>query len=114
MTKNHGPDCDTQCASSIAIMEMGISRNNAPGMFDVETLWRYIQQLQLAASEPCRYRPVSPRRTGWKLRNLCSDAVFIQCCHLILHQRDQRRNNQPGAFSQHGWNLVAQGFAAAG
>ena len=41
-------------------------------------------------------------------------AQLAQGVHLVLHQRDQGRNDHPATRAREGGNLVAQGFAAAG
>ncbi len=42
------------------------------------------------------------------------DAVLPQGIHLVLHQRDQRRDDDATAGTQQGGDLVTQRFAAAG
>ena len=42
------------------------------------------------------------------------DALRLQSVYLVLHQGDERRNDQRAALPQHRRQLVAQGFAAAG
>ena len=42
------------------------------------------------------------------------DAEIVQCVDLILHQRDERRNDDAGAPPDESRDLVAQRFAAAG
>jgi hypothetical protein len=44
----------------------------------------------------------------------CRNAMFGQKVDLVLHQRDQRRDDDRQAVEHHRGQLVAQAFAAAG
>jgi len=72
-----------------------------------------VQQVQLTAQQGlfdllclvCRQRGVEERRAYTQL---------AQRIHLILHQRDQRRDDDAGALAQQRGHLVAEGLAGAG
>ena len=42
------------------------------------------------------------------------DAPVFQVLHLVLHEGDERRDNESQSFLHHGRDLEADGFAAAG
>ena len=78
-----------------------------------QALRRHIQQLQGAIGETTFDIALGGGvETGIQICRF--DAVLVQRIDLILHQCDQRRDHNRGAFAQQRRNLVAQRFAAAG
>ena len=107
------PHCDTQCASSIAnsatvraIEQLEAARRQQP-------LGRDVQQIELARREGALDRARSARRSV-ELSAAARTPASRQRRHLVLHQRDQRRDDDAVAVAQQRRNLVAQGLAAAG
>ena len=78
-----------------------------------QTLWRYVEHIQLAIHQRClgALQLVKLER-GVQTTRL--DAQQRQRIHLILHQRDQRRNNYAGSFSHNRGQLIAERFTPTG
>ncbi len=72
-----------------------------------------IQQFVFAAQQRCdSVRQFALRQA--RVDEGCRDAVVLQQPHLILHERDQRRDHQRDAAAEDGRQLKAQRLAAAG
>ena len=72
-----------------------------------------VQQLELAALEP-RETPRHLRAFERRVDERRVDAVVLEQAHLVLHQRDQRRDHDAYAGAEQGGQLEAQRLAAAG
>ena len=80
---------------------------------DQQTLGGDINEIEGAVEEllldRLRFPPVECR-----IQAGSTDAKLDQRIHLILHQRNQRRNDDGAAWAEQGRNLVAEAFAATG
>ena len=77
-----------------------------------EPFRRQIQQIELAAAK----RRLDPLLLGIGKAGVEKGSrhpMLAQGRHLILHQRDQRRNHQPGPRAQHRRQLIAKRFSSA-
>ena len=110
----------TQCASSMAnrarpapAEASWISRRRARNDSRHERLGRHVQQVELAAVKP---RQHAARLAGLERRVVGggADAGRLQRVDLVLHQRDERRDDDAGAGAHQRRQLVAQRLAAAG
>jgi len=93
-----------RCAQALQLREE--ARHQQP-------LRRDVQQIVLAGGEAALDRS---RRFGRqrRIQERRADAGLAQRRHLVLHQRDQRRDDDAGAVAQQRRNLIAQRLAAAG
>ena len=76
-----------------------------------QSLGRDVQQVDVAGAQA----PLDRRRLGAAQRRVeegRTDADFIERRHLVLHQRDERRDDDTDAGARQRRNLVAQGLAA--
>ena len=91
--RNSWPQAETQCASSIAISAIcrRASRSSVPG--DQQPLRRHVEQVEPPGLE--RRAPLRPASSGSSSE--CSarrrDAELAQRRDLVVHQRDQRRDD---------------------
>ena len=78
-----------------------------------ERLGRHVQQVELAGVQGAQH---AARLAGLERRVVGggADAGRQQRVHLVLHQRDERRDDDAGAGADHGGQLVAERLAAAG
>ena len=106
------PHCDTQCASSIATIATETSRKQIARLVLEQALGREVQQLQLAVAQSGDdFRLLgAPQR---RIQERRSDAGLAQRADLVLHQRDQRRDDDADAVAHESRNLIAQRLAAA-
>ena len=73
----------------------------------------HVEQLDLTLQDLRLYAPYLPGGQG-AVDEPGGDAVGVQGVHLVLHQGDQRRDDQRDAAKDEGRQLVAEGLAAAG
>ena len=74
---------------------------------------RDVEQIELAAAQRAFHR-VGCAAVERGVEECRAHAELRERRHLILHQRDQRRDHQRRALAQQRGQLVAQRFAAAG
>ena len=106
------PHCDTQCASSMAMIAMGHLAQQRLRFLLEQPFRGEIEQLEAAVSQvrdDVALLGAAQRRVQERRRH----ARFAQRAHLILHERDQRRHDDADAVAQERRYLVAQGLAAA-
>ena len=106
------PHCDTQCASSIAMIETGHFAQQRLRLLLEQPLRREIEQLEAAVpqiGDDVALLGAAQRRVQERGRH----ARFAQRAHLILHQRDQRRHDDADAVAHERRDLIAQRLAAA-
>ena len=78
-----------------------------------QCLGRDVQQLQLAAPQ----LPEHPRALGLvetRIEERGFESQALEGIHLVLHQRDERRQHQHRSAEQLGGNLERERFAGAG
>ena len=81
--------------------------------FGDQPLRRHVEQVELTGAGALLHRlRLAPVQAGVQERG--AHARLAQRGHLVLHQRDQRRDHHADAGTQQRRDLVAQGFAAAG
>ena len=73
----------------------------------------YVEQVQFAGQQGL-LDPGGGIRVQGRIEELGAHAELAQCFHLVLHQRDQRRDHHAHAVAQQRRHLVAQRLAAAG
>ena len=78
-----------------------------------EPLGRHVDQVEASGGERA-LALARHRRRERRVDERGGDARFAQRFHLVLHQRDQRRDDDAGAGTDDRWDLVAQALAAAG
>jgi hypothetical protein len=79
----------------------------------VQRLGRHVQQFELAAAEPPQ-RVRALRIAQRRVEDGRPKAEALQPVHLVLHQRDQRRQHQDRAAQQLGRDLERQRLAGSG
>ncbi len=89
-----------------AIEELQEGRQDEPFRSDVDEIEPVRPQIG-AHAHPLFVGEAGVERGG-------ADADLAQILHLVAHQRDQRRDDDPDALPAEGGNLIAQGLAAAG
>ena len=89
-----------------AVQQIEAARGGQP-------LGRDVEHVELAGEQRALG---GPRRIGVERRveERCAHAQLGQRRDLILHQCDQRRDDDAGALPDERWNLIAQRLAAAG
>ena len=78
-----------------------------------EALGGDVKQVQPAGRE-LALDGVLPAAVLGRVEEGGAHARLLQGVDLILHERNQRRDDEPGAGADEGWNLIAEGLAAAG
>ena len=107
------PHCEMQCASSTA---NSASRDRAKQIEATrrrQPLGRHVEQVERAVAD----RALDRRRFGRRqprVQRRGAHPELAQRVDLVLHQRDQRRDDDAEARAQQCRDLVAQRFAAAG
>ena len=102
-----------QCASSIANSAIRHAREQVQRVRHREPLRGDIEQVELAVAERPFDRAGLARRQGGIERGGAHPGL-AQRVDLVLHQRDQRRDDDPDPRPQQRGQLVAQRLAAAG
>ena len=78
-----------------------------------QPLGREVEQVELAGPELLLDDLARPRVLR-RVEEVRADAELAQRLHLVLHERDERRDDHPGARPDQRGDLVAQRLAAAG
>ena len=78
-----------------------------------QALRREIQQVERACAHSFDDAPLFVVREG-RIQERRTHTELPQGAYLVLHQRDERRDDETGSRSNDGGQLVAQGLAAAG
>ena len=78
-----------------------------------EALGRDVQKVEFTHPQgPLRFSCLNFIQTG--IQKTCLHAQLPERCHLVLHQGDERRDDERGALAQQRRQLVAERLAAAG
>ena len=112
-----GPEIVTPLGDAMRFIDR--KQSNLDLLKQSETAWcgqplgRHIQQIELACQQNALY---GPRGAGIQGRVQVGGAHTqqFQRRNLILHQRDERRDHDPGPSTQKRRNLIAQRFSTAG
>jgi hypothetical protein len=78
----------------------------------VQALRRDVKQTKAAAGS-CAQPTLQLFRTERRSQKRGRNATFSQRVHLILHERNERRNHQSGATGDHSRQLIHEALAAA-
>ena len=78
-----------------------------------EPLGRYVEEAQRTCVQPLDGLAAC-RMVVRRIEGRGRDSTAAQLCHLVVHQRDERRYHDGEAFAQEGRQLIAQRLAAAG
>ena len=106
------PHCETQCASSIANRASGIWPEPGEETVAQEPLGSEVEQVQFARGGlPANPALLLGREA--RVQECRAQTELAQRHHLILHERDQRADDDRRAGAEQGRDLVAQRLAAA-
>ena len=98
------PHCETQCASSMANRAMrraACSRSSRSRKRSVQQAFRRdIEQVEIAAQQTLVRSRRRRRQSSVELRKAAVTPSLAQGVHLVLHQRDQRRDDDADAGPQ--------------
>ncbi len=109
--RNSWPQAETQCASSIAISASLHPAQAVERAVHEQALRREIEQLERPRLQrACGAPGLVSIRLGVQRAGL--DAELAECGHLVVHEGDQRRDDERRAGPAERRNLVAQAFAA--
>ena len=76
-----------------------------PRDFTHQTLWRNIKYLDFSTLATLSNNPIGIF-VIIAVHGLSSDSVGLQSVHLILHQRNEGRNNNGNTLKHQSWNLI--------
>ena len=107
------PHCETQCASSMANSAMR-ARSSSDRNRGVSSRSGATYSRSSSPREQLRSTDSARGRIQRRVEERRAHAELAQRLHLVLHQRDQRRDHDRRALAQQRRQLVAQRLAAAG
>ena len=79
-----------------------------------QPLGRDVQEIELARAQRALHVRSASLRVERRVEEGRAHAELLQRGHLVLHERDERRDHQRRALAQEGGHLVAERLAAAG
>ena len=109
-----GPIGETQCASSIANSASLQPRQPIERAVAQQPLRRDVEQVQLLLDQVARDRLRASAGIELGVQRAGGDTDLAQRRDLVVHQRDQRRDDHRGAGAAQRGHLVADALAAAG
>ena len=107
------PQAETQCASSTANSASGQTRQAVHRAVAQQAFGRDVKQVELLFDQVAG-DGAGLSRVEFGVQRAGTDADLAQRGHLVVHQRDQRRDDHGRAGAAQRRHLVADALAAAG